>query len=333
MGFRVQVLDPPEAFDVEPGESLLAAALRCDVKLPHACTLGGCGTCRVKVAEGRVRYDDFPLALSREEAEQGYALACQARAESDLVIDVPRVEFAEPTRQMAMVTGIAPFCGDVTHLQLVLPDLASIAYRPGQHMNLWLPDGTHRSFSMASPPNGNAVDFHIRRIPGGRFTGQALAQIQPGDMMDVEIPLGTFRYHDEDYREILMVATGTGISPLKSILQALMDDPDCPPVSLYWGGRHGPDLYLDDEIRSWGDRLYEFRYHPVLSRADGGWSGHRGHVQEAVKRDIADLSQHSIYLCGSPTMIHDAKESFLAMGASVDHIYADGFNFQHGSTA
>lgn len=329
MGFRVQVLGSSDAFEAEAGESLLSAALRCNVKLPHACTLGGCGTCRVKVVDGRVRYDELPMALSLEEAQHGYALACQARAESDLVIDVPRLEFAEPMRQAAMVTGIDPLCDDVMHLQLVLPDLAALAYRPGQHMNLWLPDGTHRSFSMASPPNANEVDFHIRRIRGGRFTETRLGELQPGDMIDVEIPLGTFRYHGEDEREILMVATGTGIAPLRAMLQSLMDDPDCPPVSLYWGGRQARNLYLGDEIPAWGERLYEFNYRPVLSCADAEWKGQRGHVQEAVRRDIGDLSQHSIYLCGSPAMIHDAKETFLAMGASVDHIYADGFNFQH----
>lgn len=329
MAFTARVRDSQEAFDVRPGETLLAAATRCGVKLPHACTLGGCGSCRVKVAEGRVRYEGLPLALSREEAAQGYALACQALAETDVVIDVPRVDFVEPMRQLAMVTDVAPLCDDVTRLQMVLPDLAALSYRPGQHMNLALPDGTHRSFSMASPPNANEVDFHIRRIRGGRFTEKMLAEMQPGDMVDVEIPLGTFRYHEEDYREILMVATGTGISPLKSILESLMDDPDCPPISLYWGGRRIENLYLDGEIRSWGERLYEFKYQPVLSCPDAAWSGHRGHVQEAVKRDVPDLSQHSIYLCGSPAMIHDAKEVFLGMGASVEHIYADGFNFQH----
>jgi CDP-4-dehydro-6-deoxyglucose reductase, E3 len=328
LAHRVRVADSMDAFEANADESLLAAALRCDVKLPHACTLGGCGTCRVKITEGRVSYAAMPLALSPEEAAQGYALACQAHAETDLVIEVPRIALAEATRQPALVADIATLGDDVVHLSLVLPELASLAYRPGQHMNLLLPDGTHRSFSMASAPQDNLVDFHIRRIPGGRFTAQLAGEVQPGDMLEVEIPLGTFRYHEEDYREILMVATGTGISPLKSMCEALMDDRDCPPVSLYWGGRKAEDLYLDGDIRGWGERLYEFRYQPVLSRADESWRGHRGHVQAAVLRDIPDLSQHSIYLCGSPAMIHDAKQAFLAAGASVDHIYAEGFNFQ-----
>jgi CDP-4-dehydro-6-deoxyglucose reductase len=125
-----------------------------------------------------------------------------------------------------------------------------------------------------------------------------------------------------------MVATGTGLSPIKSILEALMDDPDCPPVWLYWGMRAEEDLYLHGEIAEWGRRLYEFNYVPVLSRASASWPGRRGHVQDAVLNDHADMSEHSIYLCGSPNMISDAKKAFLARGASVDHIYVDGFNFQ-----
>jgi len=118
---RVRVADSMDAFEANAGEALLAAALRCDVKLPHACTLGGCGTCRVKVTEGRVSYAAMPLALSPEEAAQGYALACQAHAETDLVIEVPRIEVAEATRQPALVADIVALGDDVVHLTLVLP--------------------------------------------------------------------------------------------------------------------------------------------------------------------------------------------------------------------
>ena len=296
--------------------------------MPHACTLGGCGTCRVRLAAGEVRYEDWPLALSREEADRGYALACRALPSSDLVIEIPQVALTEPARQQALVTDVEAYGDDVIHLCLALPDLDAFVYRPGQHMNVLLPDGSHRSFSMASAPNGNLADFHVRRIPGGRFTEDILSQVQPGDMLDVELPHGTFRYHEEDYRSIVMVATGTGLSPIKSILESLMDDPDCPPVWLYWGARTESDLYLHDAIPGWGARLYEFRYVPVLSRAGSAWPGRRGHVQHAVLDDHPDLSEHAFYLCGSPAMIRDAKAALLGRGASVDHIYVDGFNFQ-----
>ncbi|HRP97113.1 MAG TPA: 2Fe-2S iron-sulfur cluster-binding protein [Rhodocyclaceae bacterium] len=331
MTYRVQLLETSESFEVGGGETVLDAALREEVRLPHECTLGGCGTCRVKLLEGRVTYDEFPMALTPEEAEQGFVLTCQAHPQSDLVISTERAlpAASEPARHTAVIRELRPFSDDVVHLALELPEAGSFIYRPGQYMNVFLEDGSHRSFSMASVPNGGLVDFHIRRIPDGRFTAGRLAELRPGDTLEVELPLGTFCYHAEDYRPLILVATGTGISPIKCILESLLDDPDCPPVSLYWGMRTAADLYLDEEIRSWADRLYEFQYVPVLSRAPSSWPGRRGHVQHAVLQDFDDFSEHAFYLCGAPAMIHDAKQAFLGKGASVDHIYVDGFSFQH----
>jgi CDP-4-dehydro-6-deoxyglucose reductase, E3 len=329
---RTVSIEDGGAFSVEPGEIVLDAAARQGIELPHECRAGNCGTCRVKVAEGAVSYASWPSALSEAEAASGFALACQARAESDLVLRYERVAYAGPTRQSALVIDVAPLAADIVQVQLVLPDLERLEYRPGQHVNVFLEDGAHRSFSMASPPQGNAIDLHIRRIAGGRFTEGVLAQLQAGDMLDVEIPIGTFHYHPEDERPILLVATGTGISPIKSIAQALMDDRNCPPVALYWGMRTAEELYLHEQIPAWGEKLFEFAYVPVLSRAGASWSGRRGHVQQAVAEDVADFSEYAIYLCGSPDMIHDAKALFLARGAEPAHVYAEGFSFQRHDT-
>jgi CDP-4-dehydro-6-deoxyglucose reductase len=200
-------------------------------------------------------------------------------------------------------------------------------------MNVVLPDGETRSFSMASAPAGNLVDFHVRRIPGGRYTDQWLGQAQAGAGVEIEAPLGVFSYHEEDWRPLIMMATGTGIAPIKAILESLLDNEDCPPVTLYWGMRTEADLYLRDEIESWAGRLYEFNFVPVLSRAGADWQGRRGHVQQAVLEDHQDLSEHAFYLCGAPDMIHQAKSLLAARGASLDHMYSDSFTFQHALAA
>jgi len=177
---------------------------------------------------------------------------------------------------------------------------------------------------LASKPHANKVDFHVRRINGGSFTDDLIRRLRPGKPLELELPLGSFTFR-EDYRPVLMVVTGTGIAPIKAMLEGLMIDPDCPPVSLYWGTRTIADLYLDGEIRNWGERLYEFKYVPVLSRGDVGWGGHRGYVQDAVAAELDDLSEYAIYLCGSPEMIAAAKERFVCLGASLGHIYSEGF--------
>ncbi|WP_025139827.1 2Fe-2S iron-sulfur cluster-binding protein [Achromobacter sp. DH1f] len=334
MAYRVHILETEQTFLVEEGESVLDAATRAAVKLPHECTFGGCGTCRVKLAAGTVTYDEFPMALTPEEAAQGYALACQARPQSDLSLSVPdRRAFAEPRRLPAQVHRIAPLCDDVIHLTLALPPDTPLDYAPGQYMNVLLPDGETRSFSMASAPAGNLVDFHVRRIPGGRYTDHWLGQAQAGAPLEIEAPLGVFSYHEEDWRPMIMLATGTGIAPIKAILESLLDNDDCPPVTLYWGMRTEADLYLRQEIESWAGRLYEFNFVPVLSRAGADWPGRRGHVQQAVLQDHADLSEHAIYLCGAPAMVSEATTLLAERGASLDHVYADSFTFQHAAVA
>lgn len=327
---RIRVAGTDVAFEARPGETVLAAATRAGVRLPHSCTIGGCGSCRVKLASGAVDYEFAPPALSAGEAAAGFALACQARPLGDLEIEVPARTLAPPTVQPALVTALEPLGADVLHLQLVLPELDALDFVPGQHMDILVPGVGRRSFSMASAPQGNAVDFHVRRIAGGRFTTALGATVQPGDLLEVEIPLGGFAFHAEDEREVVMVATGTGLAPLKSMLESLFDHPDCPPVALYWGGRAASDLYLDAQVREWGGRLFEFRYVPVLSRAPGGAATGR-YVQHAVLGDLPDLSEHSVYLCGSPAMIAGAKQAFLGAGARAERLYADGFHFQPAS--
>ncbi|MEO6985509.1 MAG: 2Fe-2S iron-sulfur cluster-binding protein [Paralcaligenes sp.] len=321
-----------ETFEVAAGETILGAAMRSGVRLPHECTLGTCGTCRVKLQQGDIHYDKFPMALTEEEAAQGYALACQAHVDSDVVLtpDGKGVELPDPIVVQAIVQENKPFTADISHLVLHLPDEADLSYLPGQHMNIRLPGRGERSFSMASAyPLGNEVDFHIRRVKGGYFTDAQLSHLTAGTVLEVEIPRGTFCYHPDDWRPLLFIAAGTGFAPIRAMLESLLDDEDCPPISLYWGMRTEADLYARAEIESWASRLYEFKFVPVLSRADEQWSGRRGYVQEAVRNDLPDLSEYACYVCGSPQMVVETKHVLLTLCANLSFIYSDSFGFSH----
>ncbi|MBB2930322.1 2Fe-2S iron-sulfur cluster-binding protein [Paraburkholderia silvatlantica] len=335
MVYQIEIAGTGERFEARADESLLQAATSAGIAIPHDCQLGGCGTCRVKVVSGTHEYEEFPFGISQEEADAGFMLACQARASSDMVIAAVHVggDASAPAEIEARVVDVSQLGPDVRRLAIELPEQVKLTFNPGQYMNVLLGDGERRSFSMASATAGPVLDFHIRRVPGGRFTDNMLSSLKAGDRLDVELPLGSFRFHAEDYRPLLMVVTGTGLAPVKAILESLMDDPDCPPVWLYWGARTEADLYLHDEIQQWGARLYEFQYVPVLSRPGNGWAGRQGYVQHAVCEDFADLSEHSVYLCGSPAMINDARRHFLEKGASINHLYADSFTFQHDAEA
>lgn len=331
MNYQVTWIEEGRSFEASSSETVLDAALRAGVPLPSECRFGGCGTCRVKLVEGRVQYDEQPMGLAPEEATAGYALACQARPTADLRIstDRPLASPVAPTRRRATVEALELLAHDVVKLTLSINGAAPFDFRPGQYMRVLLGKAGARSFSMASSPGAATADFHIRCIQGGYFTGQLLADLRAGDQLDVELPLGGFGYHEEDFRPLVMVATGTGIAPLKSMLEHMLPDPGCPPVALFWGARTPADLYLHDALTELATRYPDFTYTPVLSRADDAWDGSRGYVQQAVVAACPDLSEHALYLCGSPDMIADAKRVFVDHGASVRYFYSDGFSFHH----
>jgi CDP-4-dehydro-6-deoxyglucose reductase len=335
MSYRITWIEAQRSFEAAADETVLDAARRAGVVLPSECEFGGCGTCRVKVQQGSVQYETLPPALSQEEASAGYALLCQARAVSDLTVSTERT-LAAPAparRRKARVVSIAPLSPEVTRLVLAFADDEPWVFRPGQYVNILLGEAGARSFSIASRPE--ALDaparlaLHIRRIDGGYFTQTRLSALRPGDMLDLEAPLGGFGYHEDDYRPIVMVATGTGIAPLYSMLSEMLASGDTPPIDLYWGGRTHDALYLHDELTQLAQQHEDFRYVPVLSRADATWQGARGYVQDAVVADHPDLSAHALYLCGSPVMIADASRAFVDIGASVRYLYVDSFTFQH----
>ena len=179
------------------------------------------------------------MGLLPEEAEAGYALACQARLRDrsrhrGRGPAGSRRGAASPPRDRSAVSGAS--AADVTHLTLELPGLDAFSYLPGQHVSILMDDGRPRSFSMASAPNGNRFDLHIRRIPGGVFTDGRLPGLTEGERGSMSnCRSGRSSCASEDFRPLLMVATGTGLAPIKSILESLMDDPDCPPSSALLG--------------------------------------------------------------------------------------------------
>lgn len=329
---RCTWLDTGARFSAAEGEPLLDAALRAGLALPHDCRLGGCGSCRVRLLQGELAYDEPPFALDDAGRAAGEALACQGRVQGEIVFSVapaaPATALAAPQRLQARVLERIAAAPGVSRLRLALPPGVPVVWRPGQHLDLLLPDGRRRSFSMANLPGQGEVELHVRHIDGGRFTGGLLPRLRPGDVLDVELPLGRFHFHPEDDLPLLLVATGTGVAPLKALLDALQEAGDGPPASLYWGVREPGGHYLDAEIAAWSRALFEFRHVPVLSRPDPGWTGRRGHVQQAVLDDALDLAGHAIYLCGSPAMVRDAMRDFGARGADPARLYTDSFLFQ-----
>jgi CDP-4-dehydro-6-deoxyglucose reductase, E3 len=221
-------------------------------------------------------------------------------------------------------------------IDLALPEGQRITFSAGQYVNIVLPDGARRAFSFANPPQaaGNAtIELHVRRVPGGRFTGQVFTTLREGETLELEGPLGRFTLNDSD-RPILFVAGATGFAPVKSILEDAFAHGVRRPMQLYWGVRRREDLYLVERVEAWQREHPNFRFVPVLSdlAPDDPWPGRRGLVHEAMLADHPDLAGHEVYACGSVRMVQAAVPDFLAHGLSEQFCFSDAFVAQGGGS-
>jgi len=337
MQFEVTVLPSGRRYGVESGETLLAAAIRQGVGLPYSCRDGSCGTCKTRLVSGDITLRPHSdSALSVHDREQGFTLACCALADSDIVLDAPRVVAADmhPIKKMpCRVAAIEKPASDVAILRLQLPGSEALAYHPGQYLELALKDGTRRCYSMATArADEGGVELHIRRMPGGKFSGHVFDQIKPKDVLRLEGPLGTFFLREDAGKPIVLLASGTGFAPIKAIIEQIKRKGITVPATLYWGCRSKADLYLHDWALQAVEELPNLRYVPVLSepRPEDGWTGRTGLVHQAVMADFPDLGGHQVYACGAPIMVDSARAEFTtACGLPPEAFYADSFVANH----
>jgi CDP-4-dehydro-6-deoxyglucose reductase len=347
MAFKVSVCPSGREFSSEPSENILDAALRSGVGLPFGCKDGACGSCKAKVLSGQVEQGWHAApALSAEEHAGGMALLCCAQARSDLVVEVREIagygEF--PARKMpCRITHLERIAPDVVIVTLQLPASERLQYRAGQFLEFTLGEGARRCYSIATAPHAEeSISIHVRHMPGGVFTdalfGAAAKSIKERDILRLEGPLGTFFLRPDSERPIVLLASGTGFAPIKSIAETIFhlrlnhDDPQraqpARQVVLYWGARARRDLYMDALPTRWAGEQPNFRYVPVLSDAleQDAWTGRTGFVHRAVMEDLPDLSGYQVYACGAPAMIEAAHRDFAShCGLPEDQFLADAF--------
>lgn len=331
---QISIKPSGHSFPCADGDTVLTGALAADLMLPYGCRNGACGSCKGKVLSGEVDLGDYqPSALTEDEKAQGFALLCCAKPQSDLVIEVKEVRRAgdvQIKRLPCRVESITKAAPDVAILRLKLPANDRLQYLPGQYVDLLLPDGRRRSFSLATAPDDDALmELHIRRVPGGFFTNKVFDEYKGREILRLEGPLGSFYLREDSVKPIILLAGGTGFAPIKAIVEHALHHRHTRPMILYWGVRTKCDLYLPDLPFQWQAALPGFRYVPVLSEPAAGdaWQGRTGLVHRAVLDDFDDLSGYQVYACGGPLMIDAARQSFTTRGLPSDEFYADSFTF------
>lgn len=330
----VTISNSGETFAAEQNEHLLDAALRAGVVIPHNCRNGFCGSCRARVISGDVdRGEIKPEVISDEEQGKGYILCCQAKTLSDVAIEVETIDAIadiEIKTLPARIKRLEKLSHDVMLMELSLPPNESLRFRAGQYIDILLRDGRRRSFSMANTPaQGNLLEFHIRKVPGGHFTTQVFEELNEKDILRLQGPFGTFFIRDDSQQPAILIGGGTGLAPLKSIIEQVMEDGCDRPLHLFWGVRTVEDLYMDEEVNTWADGLECLKYTPVLSepQVSENWQGATGWVHEAVTEAYPDLSDYDVYASGPPPMIDAILKLFPHHGLKEDRLYYDSFEY------
>jgi CDP-4-dehydro-6-deoxyglucose reductase len=334
---RVSILNSAAGFSAAPDESLLDAALGASLNLPHSCKGGNCGSCRARLLQGQIHYPNGPpLGLSQAEAAEGFVLLCQARALSDVLIETFAVTTPEQAlikRLPARIERVVPLSHDVMGLYLKLPAAEVFAFEAGQYIDIMLPGGRRRSFSIASAPqDSHLLELQVRRVSGGEFSEPLFTPAVRSALLNIEGPLGQFAYR-AGTAPMLLVGGGTGIAPLLSILRHLIGNGIERDMAVYWGVRSERDLYAQAVLEELLGRARGQRYVPVLSEPAPGWRGRRGFVHEAVLEDIDDLGEYDVYAAGPPAMIAAVRRDFAARGAAAHRLFFDSFDYAPDSRA
>ncbi|HSC27472.1 MAG TPA: FAD-binding oxidoreductase, partial [Vicinamibacterales bacterium] len=258
--------------------------------------------------------------IDAAEENEGYALICQALALTDLVIEtreirhVTDVEIRELPARVARMERLAP---DVMGLWLRLPAIEPFTWQSGQYVDVMLPGDLRRSFSLANPPHdGQHLELHVRRAPGGAFSETVFGEMKPGSLLRIEGPLGQFVYRPGE-RPLLLIGGGTGYAPLKAILREVLEGGWRRDLVLYWGVRSAVDLYDDAWLRALAAQHPRFHYTGVTGQ----------HVHEAVLQGVADLAGFDIYAAGPPAMIDAVRTALPRQGADPDRIRFDSFDW------
>lgn len=325
-------------FEVEEGETVLHAAFRQGIALPHGCKEGQCSACKCILTDGEVelkRYSTF--ALNEMERNQNYILLCRTLAWSDL--DVELLNYDEeilsksiPVKQFAgSVAGITPLTHDIRRLEIALDQ--PLKFWAGQYVDITLPgpDPVTRSFSMANTPNEDRLlAFIIRKYPNGQFSSRLDGDLACGAAVQVTGPYGTCFRREGRSGALVLVGGGSGMSPLWSILHDHLASGEQRPVYFFYGARTRRDLFYLDEMAQVTARTPGFAFVPVLSHAadDPDWAGERGFVPEAVDAYLKRLQlgeDVDVYTCGPPPMIDALTPVLLMNDIDSDRMFFDRF--------
>ena len=208
-----------------------------------------------------------------------------------------------------------------------------ITFKPGQYVQLEVPrhgkvkEPEFRAYSICSTCQEHGyLELMITRVEDGTVSSYVHQILKPGDELTLRGPFGDFYYRDSD-KDLLLVATGSGLAPIRSILHYLAEQGISRKTLFFFGAKTRDDLMYLDELKGFEQTLADFSFVPTLSRVEEGdaWDGERGRVTDLIKSRIDSGRNLEVYICGAPPMVESSLALLLEKGVPEESIFFDKF--------
>ncbi|WP_029009015.1 2Fe-2S iron-sulfur cluster-binding protein [Azospirillum halopraeferens] len=315
------------------GDTVLSALEKAGYALPNNCRAGACGECKVKVISGR--FDQgmvLDMALSRDERKDGYGLMCMAKPISEeLVIEWGTADAKPklfPPREDVwfVVTDRIPRTPRIVEI-LLRPLGQPLRYWPGQYVLFGdeREGAPPRCYSIANAPRPDGeIALHVTRVDGGATSTWIHDRVKVGDMVRLSGPYGTFIGDPSVETPVLCMAAGSGLAPILALADAALRRGYRLPVTLLFSARCEEDVYERGLMAYWQAKHRNFEFRRTLTREARPDALH-GRIPDVLPGLFADLSQHSVFIAGSPEFVDACTAAARALGADEALIHTEGY--------
>ncbi|KUI36414.1 benzoate 1,2-dioxygenase electron transfer component BenC [Mycobacterium sp. GA-2829] len=318
--------------DCRDDQTVADASYRQRINIPLDCRDGACGTCKALCESGT--YDGGTYiddALPADEAAAGYVLPCSMRPRSDLVLQIA-------SSSEVAKTAAGNFGGTLVDLDRVtpttvafaveIPNRADLAFLPGQYVNIAVP-GTDvtRSYSFSNAPHEQRLTFLVKLTSGGAMSTYLSERAAVGDAISFTGPHGSF-FLRETERPVLLLAGGTGLAPVLSMLGTMRAARSHRKVHLVYGVSSDADLVELETLTAVAADLPGFTWDycvadPASTATNKGPD--RAYVTSLIRPEHLYDGDVAVYLCGPPPMVEAVRTHVAAEGIEPFGFYYEKF--------
>lgn len=227
---------------------------------------------------------------------------------------------------------------DTKTLRFRILNESSLHAKPGQFLTFhWTIAGKQvpRSYTISSSPmDSGYVEITPKRCENGYVSVFLNEQAKPGLTVEASGPYGRFYFDETLHQAVVLIAAGSGITPMIAMVRYIADRKLTNPVRLLYCVRTDADIIFQNELARLAESLPNFHYEVCLSRPDPSWKGQTGRLnEEFVTQQVLDMDTPTFFLCGPKGFMENARQILLTLGVRHERILQESFGESKGPSS